>query len=177
MGPCGAAEWRLNAGRRRQAPGGDPLGLTRNQTYPHLQASAQAILDCRGVDLAGLLKPCLGGLERDEAELRWRTFVSGRIHAAGGSGDEAPQGFNPTPAPASALTSTPVRSPGSRAAERARAMDLAEENAAWRDELQEVERQIEGRAPNGCRATLLLRECHEMSPRVAGIVNAAPEPG
>jgi hypothetical protein len=37
-------------------------------------------------------------------------------------------------------------------------MDLADEKAAWRDALQEVERHIEARAPDGCRATLLLRE-------------------
>jgi hypothetical protein len=78
--------------------------------------------------------------------------ILGCILWKGGSGDEGPQRLNHTPALGAASSSTPYRSLGSRSTERARAMDIAEEKAAWRDELEEVEQHIDAEAPDGCRA-------------------------
>jgi hypothetical protein len=78
--------------------------------------------------------------------------ILGCILWKGGPGDEGPQRLNHTPALGAAPSSTPYRSLGSRSTERARAMDIAEEKAAWRDELEEVEQHIDAEAPDGCRA-------------------------
>lgn len=55
--------------------------LTSDQSYPYLHSSAQAILDGRRADFAGLLQPGVGGLERDDGELRWWTFAGGRVNS------------------------------------------------------------------------------------------------
>jgi hypothetical protein len=74
--------------------------------------------------------------------------MSGDDHAA-----EAPArrpSASATPAPEA--PPAPDAPPMSRRAERARAMDMADEQADWREELRLVEQRIAADSPDGCRA-------------------------